>query len=42
MTHRTGNPEIALINRFFKDYRINASVAERNSHIAGKGEAQGE
>ncbi len=36
MTHKTANPEIALINRFFKDYHINASVAERNSHIAGK------
>ncbi len=34
--HKTANTEIAIINRFFKDYRINASVAERNSHVAGK------
>ncbi len=30
------NEEIALINRFFKDYRINASIAESGSHVAGK------
>ncbi len=30
------NEEIALINRFFKDYRINATVAESGSHVAGK------
>lgn len=28
--------EIHLINRFFRDYRINASVAERSSHVAGR------
>ena len=30
------NEEIELINRFFRDYRINASVAETGSHVAGK------
>lgn len=33
--NRAGN-EIALVNRFFKDYRINASIHERSSHVAGR------
>lgn len=28
--------EIALINQFFRDYRLNASVSERSSHVAGR------
>jgi S-DNA-T family DNA segregation ATPase FtsK/SpoIIIE len=28
--------EIALINRFFKDYGINAAVSETGSHVAGR------
>lgn len=36
MKNSTANAEIALVNRFFKDYRINASVAAHNSHVAGK------
>jgi len=30
------NDEIALINRFFRDYKVNATVAETGSHVAGK------
>lgn len=30
------NAEIEIINRFFRDYRINASVLESGSHVAGK------
>jgi S-DNA-T family DNA segregation ATPase FtsK/SpoIIIE len=34
--HRSrASAEIALVNQFFKDYRINASIAERASHVAG-------
>lgn len=36
MTRPRSQTEIALINRFFQDYKINASIAERNSHVAGK------
>lgn len=39
MTRKTtdrAREEIQLINRFFRDYRINASVAERSSHVAGR------
>ena len=30
------NEEISLINRFMRDYRLNAAVSERTSHVAGK------
>lgn len=30
------NEEIEIINRFFRDYRINANVLESGSHVAGK------
>ena len=36
MTRPRSHDEIALVNRFFKDYKINASIAERASHVAGK------
>ena len=34
-TNKAGE-EIALINRFFKDYGINAAVSETGSHVAGR------
>lgn len=38
MSRRTNraSTEIALINQFFKDYRINASISESGSHVAGR------
>lgn len=36
MTNTRSRDEIGLINRFFKDYRLNASISERSSHVAGK------
>lgn len=38
MSRRTNraSEEIALINRFMRDYRLNAAVSERTSHVAGR------
>lgn len=36
MRNNRAGEEIALINRFFRDYQINASVADSGSHVAGR------
>lgn len=36
MANTRSRDEIGLINRFFRDYRLNASISERSSHVAGK------